>query len=68
MPTDGVTLTEALHQHGINIRYLGTLLEYIEEFPLKERLDHVYVSVCCTQALSHTVKPHMLRLLLRKNI
>lgn len=45
MPMDGMTLTEALHQHGINIRYLGTLLEYIEKIPQKERLDHVYVSV-----------------------
>lgn len=45
MPMDGMTLTEALHQHGINIRYLGTVLEYIERIPQKERLDHVYVSV-----------------------
>lgn len=45
MPMDGVTLTEALHQHGINIRYMGAVLEYIEKIPQKERLDHVYVSV-----------------------
>ncbi|TRZ02894.1 hypothetical protein DNTS_033260 [Danionella cerebrum] len=31
MPVDGVTLTEALHQHGINIRYLGCVLQNIEK-------------------------------------
>lgn len=44
MPMDGFTLTEALHQYGINIRYLGTVLEYIEKSPQKIKLDHVYVS------------------------
>lgn len=48
MPMDGMTLTDALHHHGINIRYLGTVLEYIERIPQKERLDHVYVSVYLT--------------------
>ncbi|KAK1788065.1 hypothetical protein P4O66_016542, partial [Electrophorus voltai] len=42
MPMDGGTLTEALHQHGINVRYLGTVLEYIEKSPQKLRLDHIY--------------------------
>lgn len=45
MPMDGFTLTEALHQHGINVRYLGTVLEFIEKSPQKTKLDHVYVSV-----------------------
>ncbi|KTG39713.1 hypothetical protein cypCar_00017958 [Cyprinus carpio] len=44
MPTDGVTLTEALHQHSINILYLGTVLEYTEKISQKERPDHVYVT------------------------
>lgn len=44
MPMDGFTLTEALHRHGINIRYLGTVLEFIEKSPEKSKLDHVYVS------------------------
>lgn len=43
MPMDGFTLTEALHHHGINIRYLGTLLEFIEKAPQRIRLYHVYV-------------------------
>ncbi|XP_005170337.2 clustered mitochondria protein homolog isoform X2 [Danio rerio] len=63
MPTDGVTLTEALHQHGINIRYLGTVLEYIEEIPLKERLDHVYRIALCeliTRCAKHLFKTYLL--------
>uniref|UniRef100_A0A673J608 Clustered mitochondria protein homolog n=1 Tax=Sinocyclocheilus rhinocerous TaxID=307959 RepID=A0A673J608_9TELE len=60
MPTDGVTLTEALHQHGINIRYLGTVLEYTEK---KERLDHVYRIALCeliTRCAKHLFKTYLL--------
>ncbi|XP_016324965.1 clustered mitochondria protein homolog isoform X1 [Sinocyclocheilus anshuiensis] len=63
MPTDGVTLTEALHQHGINIRYLGTVLEYIEKIPQKERLDHVYRIALCeliTRCAKHLFKTYLL--------
>uniref|UniRef100_A0A672RRN4 Clustered mitochondria protein homolog n=1 Tax=Sinocyclocheilus grahami TaxID=75366 RepID=A0A672RRN4_SINGR len=63
MPTDGVTLTEALHQHGINIRYLGTVLENIEKIPQKERLDHVYRIALCeliTRCAKHLFKTYLL--------
>ncbi|KAK2873015.1 hypothetical protein Q8A67_022912 [Cirrhinus molitorella] len=63
MPTDGITLTEALHQHGINIRYLGTVLEYIEKIPQKERLDHVYRIALCeliTRCAKHLFKTYLL--------
>uniref|UniRef100_A0A8C1MQ81 Clustered mitochondria protein homolog n=1 Tax=Cyprinus carpio TaxID=7962 RepID=A0A8C1MQ81_CYPCA len=63
MPLDGVTLTEALHQHGINIRYLGTVLEYIEKIPQKERLDHVYRIALCeliTRCAKHLFKTYLL--------
>ncbi|XP_056586170.1 clustered mitochondria protein homolog isoform X2 [Triplophysa dalaica] len=63
MPMDGMTLTEALHQHGINIRYLGTLLEYIEKIPQKERLDHVYKIALCeliTRCAKHLFKTYLL--------
>lgn len=41
---DGATLTEALHQRGINVRYLGTVLDFIGKTPAKAQLEHVYVS------------------------
>ncbi|KAI7795880.1 clustered mitochondria protein homolog [Triplophysa rosa] len=63
MPMDGMTLTEGLHQHGINIRYLGTVLEYIEKIPQKERLDHVYRVALCeliTRCAKHLFKTYLL--------
>lgn len=44
LPLDGVTLTEALHQRGINVRYLGTVLEFVDKTPAKAQLEHFYVS------------------------
>nr|XP_055036650.1 clustered mitochondria protein homolog isoform X1 [Misgurnus anguillicaudatus] len=63
LPVDGITLTEALHQHGINIRYLGTVLEYIEKILQKERLDHVYRTALCeliTRCAKHLFKTYLL--------
>lgn len=45
---DGATLTEALHQRGINVRYLGNVLEFVDKMPAKPQLDHFYV---CNKAL-----------------
>ena len=42
---DGATLTEALHQRGINVRYLGTVLEFVDKTPAKTQLEHFYVSL-----------------------
>ncbi len=40
---DGATMTEALHQRGINMRYLGTVLEFVDKMPAKAQLEHIYV-------------------------
>lgn len=50
LPMDGATLTEALHQRGINIRYLGTVLDFVDKTPAKAQLEHFYVSY---QDLNH---------------
>ncbi|XP_076130997.1 clustered mitochondria protein homolog [Alosa pseudoharengus] len=42
LPMDGATLTEALHRHGVNVRYLGTVVEAIESMPEREKLDYVH--------------------------
>ncbi|MEE6504545.1 hypothetical protein FKM82_005231 [Ascaphus truei] len=42
VPLDGKTLTEALHTHGINIRYLGAISEMIEQSEERQSLDHLY--------------------------
>lgn len=44
LPMDGATLTDALHQRGINVRYLGSVLEFVEKTPAKAQLEHIYVS------------------------
>jgi len=43
LPMDGATLTEALHQRGINVRYLGNVMEFVDKTPAKAQLDHFYV-------------------------
>ncbi|XP_076835509.1 clustered mitochondria protein homolog isoform X2 [Brachyhypopomus gauderio] len=63
MPMDGVTLTEALHQCGINVRYLGTVLECIEKSPQKLRLDHIYRTALCeliTRCTKHLFRTYLL--------
>lgn len=45
VPMDGTSLTEALHQRGINVRYLGTVLEFVEKTPAKAQMEHIYVSL-----------------------
>ncbi|KAI3373788.1 hypothetical protein L3Q82_022368 [Scortum barcoo] len=41
MPMDGATLTSALHQQGVNVRYLGTLLTELDRVEERERLSHI---------------------------
>ncbi|KAF7695207.1 clustered mitochondria protein homolog [Silurus meridionalis] len=41
MPIDGATLRKALHQKGINLRYLGHLIFSINQSEHKEQLRHI---------------------------
>ncbi|XP_028274941.1 clustered mitochondria protein homolog isoform X1 [Parambassis ranga] len=62
LPMDGATLTEALHQRGINIRYLGTVLEFVDKTPAKAQLEHVYrigVSELITRCAKHIFKTYL---------
>ncbi|XP_054482358.1 clustered mitochondria protein homolog [Anoplopoma fimbria] len=38
---DGATLTSVLHQRGVNVRYLGTLLKELDKVEDRERLSHI---------------------------
>lgn len=44
---DGSTLTDAMHQRGINMRYLGKVVDFITKTPARTQLDHIYVSEPC---------------------
>ncbi|XP_073335668.1 clustered mitochondria protein homolog [Pagrus major] len=41
VPMDGATLTSALHQRGVNVRYLGTLLSELDKVEERGRLSHI---------------------------
>lgn len=55
MPLDGATLKQALHQKGINLRYLGQLTKTISQSEHKERLRHIMVRL---ETHSHTTQRH----------
>ncbi|XP_067364452.1 clustered mitochondria protein homolog isoform X2 [Channa argus] len=62
LPMDGATLTEALHQRGINVRYLGTVLEFVEKTPAKTQLEHIYrIGICelITRCAKHIFKTYL---------
>lgn len=42
-PMDGASLKQALHQRGINLRYLGHVIKAISQSEQKERLRHITV-------------------------
>ncbi|XP_056319190.1 clustered mitochondria protein homolog [Danio aesculapii] len=41
VPMDGASLRQALHQKGINLRYLGHLISSISQSDLKHQLRHI---------------------------
>ncbi|XP_041850413.1 clustered mitochondria protein homolog isoform X3 [Melanotaenia boesemani] len=62
LPMDGATLTEALHQRGINVRYLGTVLEFVEKTPAKVQLEHLYrigIMELITRCAKHIFKTYL---------
>ncbi|XP_041796876.1 clustered mitochondria protein homolog isoform X1 [Chelmon rostratus] len=62
LPMDGVTLTEALHQRGINVRYLGSVLEFVDKTPAKAQLEHFYrigISELITRCAKHIFKTYL---------
>ncbi|XP_051966096.1 clustered mitochondria protein homolog isoform X2 [Xyrauchen texanus] len=62
LPMDGATLTEAIHQHGINVRYLGTMLEFVDNMPAKAQLEHIYrigISELITRCAKHIFKTYL---------
>lgn len=44
LPMDGATLAEVMRQRGINMRYLGKVLDLVVQSPARDQLDHIYVS------------------------
>ncbi|XP_035857108.1 clustered mitochondria protein homolog isoform X2 [Sander lucioperca] len=62
LPMDGATLTESLHQRGINVRYLGTVLEFVDKTPAKAQLEHFYrigIGELITRCAKHIFKTYL---------
>ncbi|KAK6933740.1 CLU domain [Dillenia turbinata] len=57
-PMDGQTLTEALHAHGINLRYIGKVAEKTKNFP------HLW-DLCCHEIAVRSAK-HIFKGILRE--
>ncbi|KAJ8565661.1 hypothetical protein K7X08_008237 [Anisodus acutangulus] len=56
-PMDGQTLTEALHAHGINLRYLGTVAEGTRNLPhLWDLCSHEIVVRCAKHILKDLLR------------
>ncbi|CAL8265646.1 unnamed protein product [Merluccius merluccius] len=55
VPLDGGSLRLALHQRGVNMRYLGPLLQALETAPERERLSHIQdvEAAALSAAVSH---------------
>ncbi|XP_077210396.1 clustered mitochondria protein-like isoform X2 [Tasmannia lanceolata] len=58
-PMDGQTLTEALHDHGINVRYIGKVADMTRHFP------HIW-NLCVTEIVVRSAK-HILKDFLRES-
>lgn len=52
-PMDGATLTEQLHNRGINIRYLGKVTNLLAAVPSLEYLHSIAISELITRAAKH---------------
>ena len=52
-PMDGLTLTEALHNRGINMRYLGKVASLLSSLPNLEYLYTISVAELITRAAKH---------------
>uniref|UniRef100_A0A4W6F8A6 Clustered mitochondria protein homolog n=1 Tax=Lates calcarifer TaxID=8187 RepID=A0A4W6F8A6_LATCA len=59
LPMDGVTLTSVLHQHGVNVRYLGALLRELHRVEERERLSHIK-RICISEVIIRSAK-HIFR-------
>ncbi|XP_077064464.1 clustered mitochondria protein homolog isoform X2 [Siphateles boraxobius] len=62
LPMDGATMIEALHQRGINVRYLGTVLEFVDNMPAKAQLEHIYrigINELITRCAKHIFKTYL---------
>ncbi|XP_059829435.1 clustered mitochondria protein homolog isoform X2 [Hypanus sabinus] len=62
LPMDGATLAEAMHQRGINIRYMAKIVEFVSKSQARQQLDHIYklgVTELITRSAKHIFKIYL---------
>ncbi|XP_008120855.2 clustered mitochondria protein homolog isoform X1 [Anolis carolinensis] len=62
LPMDGATLAEAMHQRGINMRYLGKVVDFVTKTPARTQLDHIYkigIMEVITRSAKHIFKLYL---------
>ncbi|XP_072445953.1 clustered mitochondria protein homolog isoform X2 [Chiloscyllium punctatum] len=62
LPMDGATMAEAMHQRGINIRYLAKVVEFVSKSPARQSLDHIWklgVTELITRSAKHIFKIYL---------
>ncbi|XP_077168430.1 clustered mitochondria protein homolog isoform X2 [Paroedura picta] len=62
LPMDGATLAEAMHQRGINMRYLGKVVDFVTKTPAQTQLDHIYkigITELITRSAKHIFKTYL---------
>ncbi|KAM8713141.1 hypothetical protein ACLKA7_013453 [Drosophila subpalustris] len=58
-PIDGQSLTESLHSHGINIRYLGKVIKMLGQMPRMDYLHRIAVLELIVRATKHIYYTYM---------
>lgn len=58
-PLDGQGITESLHSHGINMRYLGKVIKMLGEIPRMEYLHRIAVVELIVRATKHIYYTYM---------
>ncbi|KAH8279398.1 hypothetical protein KR026_008853 [Drosophila bipectinata] len=58
-PIDGQSLTESLHSHGINVRYLGKVIKLLAQMPRMDYLHRIAVLELIVRATKHIYYTYM---------
>ncbi|XP_062131011.1 protein clueless [Drosophila sulfurigaster albostrigata] len=58
-PIDGQSLTDSLHSHGINIRYLGKVIKMLGQMPRMDYLHRIAIMELIVRATKHIYYTYM---------
>ncbi|EDV98237.1 GH22778 [Drosophila grimshawi] len=58
-PIDGQSLTESLHSHGINVRYLGKVIKMLGQMPRMDYLHRIAILELIVRATKHIYYTYM---------